>query len=166
MPQQVRYVLIGLACLALALPAAAQIYKSTLPDGRVVFGDKPVPGAVRVETLAPESPTGPADAQQVEEARQRQQREAAEVERRLRQRQSKLEAIDKEIEAAQRDLRAAQQRLEESTEPGAGERTGTAGGKSRLNPDYWGRQEALQKEVQKQTERLERAYRQRNELAQ
>lgn len=161
-----RRTLIGLACLFLALPAAAQVFKSTMPDGRVVFGDKPEPNAVRVEELAPESPTGPIDPRQAEEARQRQQREAAEAGRRDKARQAKLDAIDKEIEAAEKDLRAARQRLEEATEPEAGERTGTTGkGRSRLNPDYWERQENLQKEVQKQTERLERARRQRSELA-
>lgn len=161
-----RRILLGLACLVLALPAAAQVFKSTMPDGRVIFGDKPEPNAVRVEELVPESPTGPIDPRQAEEARQRQQREAAEAGRRSKARQARLDAIDKEIEAAQRDLRAAQQRLEEGTEPETGERTGTAGkGRSRLNPDYWERQENLKKEVQKQTERLERAKRQRNELA-
>ena len=32
--------------------AAAQVnYKSTMPDGKVIYGDKPVPGAVKVDQL-------------------------------------------------------------------------------------------------------------------
>lgn len=158
-------ILIGLAFLLLALPAGAQIYKSTLPDGRVVFGDKPDRNAVRIETLAPASPAGAADAQQAEAARKQLLREADSADQRLRQRKSMLDAADEEIAAAQRDLSAAKQRLEEATEPEAGERTGTAGKGSQLNPAYWERQEALKREVQNQTDRLERAYRQRNELA-
>lgn len=160
-----RRTLIGLACLFLALPAAAQVFKSTMPDGRVIFGDRPEPNAVRVEELAPESPTGPIDPRRAEEARRRQQFETAAEQRKSKARQAKLDAIDKEIEAAEKDLRAAQRRLEEGIEPEAGERTGIAGKGSRLNPDYWERQENLKREVQKQTERLERAKQKRNELA-
>lgn len=161
-----RPALVALAATLLALPASAQIFKSTLPGGRVVFGDTPDPKAVRVEELNPEPPTGPIDSGQAEEARQRLQQDTAAAEQRNKERRAKLNAIDKEIEAAQKDLRDAQRRLEEGEAPVAGERTGTAGRKrTRLNTDYSERQEGLQKDVQTQTERLERAQRQRNELA-
>ena len=160
-----RRTLIGLACLFLALPAAAQVYKSTLPDGRIVFGDKPDPKAVRVEELNPEPPTGLIDSSQVEEARQRQQEGNDAAERRSKDRRARLDAIDREIGAAEKELRAARERLAGAVEPEAGDRTGTTRrGLSRLNPEYWERQENLKEEVQKLTERLERARQQRNEL--
>src|SRR5262249_3971787 len=41
---------IALVIAALAVPVLAQsLYKSIMPDGRVIYGDKPVPGAVKVE---------------------------------------------------------------------------------------------------------------------
>jgi hypothetical protein len=163
----VRPALIAFAATFLALPAGAQIYKSTLPGGRIVFGDTPDPKAIRVEELNPEPPTGPIDSGQAEGARQRLQQDAAAAEQRGKERRSKLDVIDKEIEAAQKDLRDAQRRLEEAEEPAAGERTGTTRkGKSQLNTDYSERQAGLQKDVQTQTERLERAQRQRDELTQ
>lgn len=160
-----RPALIALAATFLTLPVSAQIYKSTLPGGRVVFGDTPDPRAVRVEELNPEPPTGTIDSGQTEAARQRLQQDTTAAEQRSKERRAKLDAIDKEIEAAQKDLRAAQRRLEAGEEPVAGERTGTASKKTRLNTDYSERQEGLQKDVQTQTERLERAQRQRDELA-
>ena len=40
----------GAVCALLLLPAVAQtLYKSIMPDGRVVYGDKPVRGAAKVE---------------------------------------------------------------------------------------------------------------------
>ena len=45
--------------VALALflqPVAAQtMYKSTMPDGRVVYGDRPEPNAVKVESSKPDT---------------------------------------------------------------------------------------------------------------
>ena len=50
--------ILPLSCvLAVALLpplAAAQVsYKSTMPDGKVIYGDKPVPGAAKVDKLKP-----------------------------------------------------------------------------------------------------------------
>lgn len=164
MPLTARRCLIGLACLFLALPAASQVFKSTMPDGRVIFGDKPEPNAARIEKFVAEPAAGDADPRLAEEERIRRQQEAEQVAQRLRERQASLDAAHEEMLAALRDLRAAQQRLEEGIEPAEGDRTGTAKGRSRLSPDYWERQENLKKEVQKQTGRLERAYQRLNEL--
>ena len=48
-----------LPALALALFSSAVLaqflYKSTMPDGKVIFGDVPVPGAVKVEKTKPDT---------------------------------------------------------------------------------------------------------------
>src|SRR5690242_8170607 len=39
--------------------AAAQVnYKSTMPDGKVIYGDKPVPGAAKVDEIKPTKTQG------------------------------------------------------------------------------------------------------------
>jgi len=65
---------------ALALPAAAQVYKWTDKDGKVHFGDLPPPEATDVKALAIHSePTDP------------RQLEALDVQRDLREKQSSME---------------------------------------------------------------------------
>jgi hypothetical protein len=50
---------LGLMILMLGAPAAhAQLYKSVLPDGRVVYGDEPDPNAKRVGTVKAPSRIG------------------------------------------------------------------------------------------------------------
>jgi hypothetical protein len=50
---------LGLAALVLVtFPAYAQLYKSVLPDGRVVYGDDPDPNARRVGTVKVPSKIG------------------------------------------------------------------------------------------------------------
>src|SRR5206468_9109567 len=45
-----------IATFGLPLAAAAQVlYKSILPDGRIVYGDKPAPGAARVIESRPDT---------------------------------------------------------------------------------------------------------------
>ena len=42
-----------LAVAALGAQAAELIYKSTMPDGRVIYGESPWPGAKRVDKVQP-----------------------------------------------------------------------------------------------------------------
>src|SRR4030095_466306 len=43
--------------LACAHPVMAQtVYKSTMPDGKVVYGERPAPGAAKVEKMEPPPP--------------------------------------------------------------------------------------------------------------
>ena len=65
-----------------ALSWAQTVYKSTMPDGRIIYGTEPVHGAKRVETLKPAestgvNPVGPTDAQKLQQnERQRESKEA------------------------------------------------------------------------------------------
>src|SRR5262245_32510399 len=133
------------ACAAVALMSAAAswaqvIYKSTMPDGRVIYGEKAVPGAKKVEEIVPQTgKTGvggaatPAEKQQLQErANQRQQDEA-------RQQQ---------IRDAEQALQNAEAARAAGKEPLPGERLGTAGGAAnRLSDAYWERQKALEDAV-------------------
>lgn len=127
-------------------PVAAQtVYKSTMPDGRVIFGDRPEAGAVKVESSKPDtSKTGvqlapPGAAGKVEEMAARRERDQGRQERR------------REAEEAVRRAEAA---VANGKEPLPSERIGTAGGGSRLNDSYWARQKKLQQDLVKARDAL------------
>ena len=65
---------------------------------------------------------------------------------------------------AQRALQAMEARREQAAEPEAGERTGNIGGGSRLNENYFARQEILDKEVAAARQRYEAALKRWNDL--
>lgn len=126
-------------CLGLGGTAYAQALKKyVMPDGRVVYSDQPVAGGKLVREVAPPPQVDPASRSQAEDAARRDREAVKEVNQRLDQQR----AGRKTVQQAQADLDAAKRKLEEGKEPLPGERTGTAGGKSRLNPAYWQRQEA------------------------
>jgi hypothetical protein len=120
-------------------PVAAQtIYKSTMPDGRVIFGDRPEPDATKVESSKPDTAkTGvqlapPGAANKVDEmAASRKRGEASANARRQ----------------AEEAVRKAEAAVANGKEPLPGERIGTAGGASRLNDSYWARQKKLQQDL-------------------
>ena len=125
---------------------AQTVYKSTMPDGRVIYSTEPVHGAKRVEPLKPPAestgvnPVGPTDAQKLQQhERERQKREA---------RQNELQQAEKAL----RDAEAAQAA---GKEPLPGERAGTAGGASRLSDEYWSRQKELEVAVTDARKRLD-----------
>jgi hypothetical protein len=139
-------------CLLAALllqPAAAQVlYKSTLPDGRIVYSDKPAPDAVKVEETRPDiskrgiGGTSPREQEALKEMeRSRQQREAG----------------GDKVRAAEEALRNAEAARAAGKEPLAGERSGTAGGASRLGESYFDRQRKLEEAVEKARRELDAA---------
>ncbi len=154
------------AALVAAAPALGQtLYKYERPDGTVVYSDAPVKGARLVDTL-PAVPVPPAPVAAPDHAPATEPRPAAEpraAEAPPPTRTQKLDAADAEVRAAQQALDAAKARLEQGAEPLAGERTTTAGGTSRLNEGYFGRQQALQEEIERANARLQEAYRKRND---
>jgi hypothetical protein len=156
--------LLLLAGLTVAAAAAAQtVYRYVYPDGRVVYSDAPVPGARLQGTVAPPAPAtsppaGTAARSDMQSAPQRAADKAGE------DRTAKFAAADEEVRAATGALENAKARLASGQEPLPGERTGTAGGASRLNEEYWARQQELQKAVDAAQSRLDRAVAQRNAL--
>jgi len=137
--------------IAIALffqPVSAQtLYKSIMPDGRVVYGDRAEPGAVKVETSKPDTKkTGvqvirPGTESQVQKMEAGRKKEDAKVDQR------------RQAEEAVRNAEAA---LANGKEPLPGERIGTAGGASRLTDSYWERQKKLKEDLVNARDNLNR----------
>ncbi|MBM3356268.1 MAG: DUF4124 domain-containing protein [Betaproteobacteria bacterium] len=142
-----QFVCCVVALWALASAAAQTLYKSTMPDGRIVYGDKPAPGAVKVEPVKTDTaPTGV----QVSPAREAGFVKQMEAERLKREQQHDA------VRAAEKALREAEAALAAGKEPLSGERIGTAGGASRLTEAYWERQKSLEQAVSESRRELER----------
>jgi hypothetical protein len=137
---------IAIAALLLAgtTGASAQtLYKSTMPDGKVVYSEKPVPGAKRIDTVEPPpSKTGMTTITPEEKARAQQSHAAA------AQQSNALDDARKQLQQAEA-ARAA------GAEPLPGERVGTAGGVSRLTDAYHARQKSLELAVQAARHRVQ-----------
>ena len=124
---------------------AQNIYRSTMPDGRVIFGDKPASGAVRVEPIdtssrpANTAPLGSMNAEAAQQNEQRRQQRAAH---------------QRDIREAEEALRTAKAAQTAGKEPLPGERLGNVNGTSRLTEEYWERQNVLKADVAKARKRL------------
>lgn len=145
--------LLVLSLLA-APPAAAQIVKKYLtPDNKVIYSDKPVPGAREVGEIAPPKPVDPEQREAAEKRAQRDAEESKAVDERL----AKRRAQESRIAAAEAALERARERLLIGKTVRTGERTGTAGGGSSLNEAYWARQKANESAVKAAENELEAA---------
>lgn len=146
---------------AAALPAPAQtVYRSTLPDGRIIFSDTPRQDAATVETLdqsrisvggpspvaAPATGGGPGGS--------------------IGERKAALDEANDAIQTAQAALVKALQSQKEGVTPLPGERTGNVSGNSRLNEAYQERQLALQDAVKTAQKFVDEAIARRNALRQ
>jgi hypothetical protein len=165
-PGKVRPIAIALVLGASASCAfgADTIYKSVRRDGSVVYGDEPVKGAARVTKL--DIPRA-ADNRSASAGAGAPPAESAAVEAandRARDRLLALDRVDMEIKSAARAVERAQEQLELAAEPQGGERTGNAGGGSRLTDVYFTRIGALQAQLEAAKQRLDDAYAKRNEL--
>jgi len=137
-----------LAVALLAQPAPAQtLYKSTTPDGRIIYSDKPPPDAVKTEErkldtskqgVVPPSAREKAALKQLESGRQA--------------RESSQNRVRK-AEIALHDAEVAQ---DMGKEPQPNERLGTVKGGSRFTDGYWERQKKLEEAVTAARNNLER----------
>jgi Domain of unknown function (DUF4124) len=126
-------------CALLPQPAAAQIlFKSTMPDGRVVYGEKPVTGAANVEEIQPDTSKGGLGGPRTGEQERLKAMEKARLQR---------EAGDARLQAAIQKLKDAEAARDRGKEPREDERMGTAGGDSRLKDAYFARQRWLEEAV-------------------
>ena len=147
----------GATALALGLCVAGvfaqqPLFKSTMPDGRVVYSERPEPGAARVDKMeAPPAKTGVTSLTPEEKAR---------AEELTKQREAANAAAAKkqgDLDAARKALKAAEDARDAGKEPLAGERLGMAGGGSRLSDDYFARQKKLEEAVNAARKRLDQA---------
>jgi hypothetical protein len=145
-----RFSSLALVLLLAASGAAAQtMYKSTMPDGKVVYGEKPEPGAKHVEKMAPPPPkTGTTIVTPAEKKG---------VDQRIQKRAATADAQRRELEDAYQQLKTAETARDAGKEPLPGERLGTATGASRLTDEYWQRQKGLEAAVEAARERVKRA---------
>lgn len=155
----------ALFAAAVVNPLAAQsIYKSTLPDGRIVYGGKPEKGAAKVEKMEPKAPIVEVDPKVSEAQRQRDKEQVEQLEKRLAARKAAREKAEGEIFAAKDAVTAAEKALAAGKEPLPGERTATADGGSKLSEAYFDRIKVLEDEVKGAKERQDKAYRERSAL--
>lgn len=158
------------AVLAMAAACAAPcaqaqtVYKSTLPDGHVVYGHKPAKGAAKVQKLEPALPAVEVEPEAAAALREREKAQVSEIDKRLAARRSTREKADAEVVTAQEALGAAEKALAAGREPLPGERIATADGGSRLSQDHFDRIKTLEDDVKAARERLDRARRERNVL--
>jgi hypothetical protein len=137
------------ALLFAAAGAGAQtLYKSTMPDGKVVYGEKPEPGAKQVDTVTAPPKTGTTIVTPAEKKG---------VDQRIEKRAATADAQRRELEDAYQQLKKAEAAREAGKEPLPGERLGTATGASRLTDDYWIRQKSLEAAVEAARKRVELA---------
>ena len=140
------------AALVFGAPGAlAQpVFKSTMPDGKIVYGEKPAPGAAKVETIeTPPAKAGIGSALTPEEkaraealTKQRQQADTAQA------------AKTQRLTQARDAVKQAEIAIEKGKEPLPGERIGLAGGGSRLSEAYFARQKSLEEALAKARKNL------------
>ena len=119
---------------------AQPVFKSTMPDGKIVYGEKPVPGATKVDTIE----TPPAKAG-IGSALTQDEKARAEALTKQRQQTATADAVKQDqLTQARNGVKQAESAVEKGKEPLPGERQGLAGGGSRLTEAYFARQKSLE----------------------
>ncbi len=146
-----RIMRLALILMLSAFCAGAQaqaIFRSVMPDGKIIFGDKPVPGAkeskpvvLRPSNVATPGPTSGGGAPP---------------------RQQALDGATNDANAAQQNLERARAALEAGREPAPNERIGTKSG-TRTTEGYDTRVKALEQNVSNAQKQLDDAQSQRND---
>lgn len=155
-----RSLLVAILAILLCAGASAQdkIYKVRLPDGRILFTDRPPPGAkILSETeMPPPSPEPPARPGQGDAVTPLQQR-AADADVRLRERAAEVDRAFAAVQSAERELEEARQALEQGRAPREGEMIGTARGRVQPSPAYRDRIAGLENAIVVAEQKLAKA---------
>jgi hypothetical protein len=127
--------------------SAETAYRSVDDQGNVTYSDRPVKGAVREEQIRVEAPAPSAG--QKQDAMQRE----AELEKAAGQ-TGVSPAPDRasQKKSSKRAVQDAEKQLEEAVQVREGDRIGTAGGGSRLTPEYHERVRKAEEEVDRARE--------------
>ena len=142
-----RFLPVVVLLAAAPITHAQVVYKSTMPDGKVIYTEKPVPGAARVDTIEPPpAKTGMSSLTPEEKAR---------AEEFAKQRAAAAAKKGNDLDDARQQLKQAEAAREAGKEPLPGERIGTAGGASRLTEAYHARQKKLEDAVDAARKRLD-----------
>lgn len=137
------------ALLWTSVAMAAPLYKSTMPDGSVVYGSAPAPGAKKVEKMTPATQDAGVRAATPEQIKG--------VEERQTQRASQENRRDAEIDQLRAALKDAEAAREAGREPKEGDFRPLAQGGTRLTEEYVERQKMLENNVVEARKRLEEA---------
>ena len=150
-------VLVGLACAGAS--GQDRIYEVRLPDGRILFTDRPPAGAVILSEreAPPAPPPAPAPAPKPDAQPAPLEQRAAQTESRLRDRAAEIDKAFAAVQEAERDLEDAKLRLEGGRAPLDGEMIGTARGRVRPSPAYQERIAGLEKAIVAAEQRLTKA---------
>lgn len=132
--------LVLISAQVLVLDAMAEsIYKSVMPDGRVMYSEQPQPGARTVEKYTVN--VGDTGVKPVSKAA------IESINRRAQKRSRVLDETLKSVQTAEADLRVVEIDREAGVEPLPGERLGIVGRGTRLSEAYWRRQQILEERV-------------------
>lgn len=124
------------------------VYKYRMPDGRVIYSDKPVPGGhLEAELQPPPAEPGVASPPSPQ---------PSDVDKRIAARRDALERARRELDAANAQLAEAQRRLEAGREPLPEEFKGARVG-TRLGEEYERRQAANERAVAQAKARVKHA---------
>lgn len=148
---------------AVGSTAGAQtIYKSIMPDGRIIYGNSPAKGAATVESIQPVlPPAGEAGTS----APAPETASAARPERTVDTREAQWREVEAELRAAQAALDKAKANAEAGVAPLPGEMVGNADNRFvRPREEYLARQQQLADKVKEAQARLDAAFAARNAL--
>jgi hypothetical protein len=155
-----RLLIVATLSALLCAGAAAQdrIYKVRLPDGRILFTDRPPPGATIVseQEVPPPAADAPARTGQGDAVTPLQQQGAA-AQSRLLERAADVDRAFAAVQSAERELQQARQALEQGRAPQPGEMIGTARGRVRQSPAFEERVAGLERAVAEAEQKLARA---------
>lgn len=148
---------------------ATTVYRQTLPDGSVVYTDKPAKGAkidhiVTVEPLIKGNPRASSSGGKPAAFDETSSTPVKQVNTPPYPRRKTYDEANSEVIRAEMLLEDAKKRQQAGIEPLPGERTGNVNGTSRLNEAYKARQARLAKDVADAEAALKRAIAQRDAL--
>lgn len=149
--------------LAMAMPAGAQVYKNVMPDGRIIYSDKPIKGAGKSQTVDVPPPPTEADKASAAQRMQEDEQKRQALQQRLDDRRKKLDDAEARVKAARQALAAAEAALEQGRSPRPGEMLGTVGPNARPSEGYLQRIANLENGVATAKKALDDALRERNQ---
>jgi hypothetical protein len=152
----------GLAGGFFGAVSAQTLYKNTMPDGRIIYTDAPLPGAVQSKMLEAPAPLTPAQRDAAQKRAEEDSRKREAMQGRIDERRKIFDAADERVMKARRAVDQAQIALEQGRAPQDGEITGTAGGGARPNEEYFRRISDLERAVTAAKKELDDALRARN----
>jgi len=146
----------ALLSVALSLPGVglSEIYRSVMPDGSVVFSDRPPQGAAATDQRPDPAP---ARASPVAEPTAAPKASAGGADPSSAERAQDVARADAAVAQARRDLAAAKRRYEEGKDPGEGDVLGMrrqGRGHARPSEEYLQRVERLERDVAEAEARL------------